>query len=358
VPNPQTRWRIVLPDSMLQDPVNWYHQHLNHLGISGIYETLSAHWWHPLLRGTIEHIILTCDPCQRYKINAPVSYGELPARQANVAPWQEVCVDTIGPWNIKIGNENIQFNALTCIDPVTNLVELMRVQDNTAREAARVFENNWLARYPRPSRCVHDGGPEFKAEFFQLMQRAEIKNVVTTAKNPQANAICERMHQTVGNVIRTLLHVNQPADINSATELVESALATAMHSIRCAMHSTMKATPGSVVFHRDMLLNIPFQADLHALQQKRQLLIDEDLRKANQKRHDHDYQPHDLVLILERDADKLDAKASGPFEISRVHTNGTVTIQVRPNVQQRINIRRIKPYRYPNYLSLEGPLKR
>ncbi len=28
------------------------------------------------------------------------------------------------------------------------------------------------------------------------------------AKNPQSNAVCERMHQTVGNVLRTLLHGN------------------------------------------------------------------------------------------------------------------------------------------------------
>ncbi len=28
------------------------------------------------------------------------------------------------------------------------------------------------------------------------------------AKNPQSNAICERMHQTVTNVLRTLVHTN------------------------------------------------------------------------------------------------------------------------------------------------------
>jgi hypothetical protein len=35
----------------------------------------------------------------------------------------------------------------------------------------------------------------------------------------------------------------------------------------------------------------------------------------------------------------------GPFNITRVHANGTVTIALAPGVIERVNIRRIKPYR-------------
>jgi hypothetical protein len=34
----------------------------------------------------------------------------------------------------------------------------------------------------------------------------ESTDVPTTSKNPQAKAKCERIHQQVGNVLRTLLH--------------------------------------------------------------------------------------------------------------------------------------------------------
>ena len=54
------------------------------------------------------------------------------------------------------------FNALTCIDPVTNLLEIARQNTKTSAETADLFENNWLSRYPRPSQCIHDNGPEFQ----------------------------------------------------------------------------------------------------------------------------------------------------------------------------------------------------
>ena len=54
---------------------------------------------------------------------------------------------------------------------------------------------------------MHDPGTEFTGPEFQtLLENCRIKDVCTSAKNPQANAVCERMHQTVGNVLRTLCH--------------------------------------------------------------------------------------------------------------------------------------------------------
>ena len=43
-------------------------------------------------------------------------------------------------------------------------------------------------------------------------------------KNPQSNAVCERMHQTVGNVLRALLHGNPPQNIVNAAQYVDEAL--------------------------------------------------------------------------------------------------------------------------------------
>ena len=122
-------------------------------------------------------------------------------------------------------------------------------------------------------------------------------------------------------------------------------LATAMHSLRCSTHSTLKTTPGAIVFNRDMLLKLPLQADLVALQKRRQHVIDQNLLRQNAKRRSFDYQPGQQVLILDHEANKLDPKAVGPYSITKAHTNGTVTLQMNPDVYQRINIRRIKPFK-------------
>ena len=152
------------------------------------------------------------------------------------------------------------------------------------------------------------------------------------------------MHQTVGNVLRTLLHTHRPKSYSDAAALVDDALATAIHSLRCSTHSTLRTTPGAIAFNHDMLLNLPLQADLIALQKRRQHVIDQNLLRMNAKRRSFDYQPGQEVLILDHEADKLDPKAVGPYTILRVHTNGTVTLRMTPDVSQRINIRRIKPF--------------
>ena len=79
-----------------------------------------------------------------------------------------------------------------------------------------------------------------------------IEDISSTSKNPQANEICERMHQTVGNILRTLLHRHPPSNEEQAKDIVDNALGTAMHVMRSATTRTLNnISPGSLAFHRD-----------------------------------------------------------------------------------------------------------
>ena len=140
--------------------------------------------------------------------------------------------------------------------------------------------------------------------------------------------------------------MHPPQNIEEANLLVDTALQTAAYSARTAIHTTLKISPGALAFHRDMLLNIPVFADLQLLRDNRQALIDKQLMLANRSRISHDYQPGEQVLILTYKPDKLEPRASGPFTIESVHTNGTVTIRRNPHIVERINIRRIRPFRH------------
>jgi hypothetical protein len=50
---------------------------------------------------------------KRYSIN----FMQLPAQEATSVPWEQVQVDLIGPWNIKVRGHKkpVQFIALMCI---------------------------------------------------------------------------------------------------------------------------------------------------------------------------------------------------------------------------------------------------
>jgi hypothetical protein len=117
-------------------------------------------------------------------------------------PFEECTVELKGPWIIQVCNRLYKFNAFTVIDTVSNLVGLVRIDEKTLAHMARKYTQVWLSRYPWPERCVHNNGGEFVGPEFQfLLQECRIKDAPTSSKNPQANAICERMHQMVGNVL-------------------------------------------------------------------------------------------------------------------------------------------------------------
>ena len=208
------------------------------------------------------------------------------------------------------------------------------------------FTQCWLCRYPHPIRCVRDKGGEFIGSAFQwLLELFTIKDVCSTSKNPQSNAICERMHQTVSNVLSTLVHTNPPQNMASARDIVDDALATAMHAMRTTVATTLGSAPGSLAFARDMFLNVPLIADWQSIARLREHHVNENLRRANRKRYQFDYAPGQQVLKKVHDPTKLGVRTDGPYTIERVHDNGNLTIILRPGVTERINIRRVLPYR-------------
>ena len=94
-----------------------------------------------------------------------------------------------------------------------------------------------------------------------------------------------------------------------------------------------------------MFLDRPLKADLVTIQQKRQQLIDENLRRQNTKRREFVYEVGQLVLVKTVNPNKLKPRAIGPFPIQRVYQNGTIDIKRTPYVTERINIRQVIPFR-------------
>ena len=95
-----------------------------------------------------------------------------------------------------------------------------------------------------------------------MLGKHYIKNVPITTRNPQANAICERMHSTIVNVLRIILRINPPSNEDEAQQVMENALATYMHSKRCAVHEALKISPGALVYQRDTFVDVSVASDL------------------------------------------------------------------------------------------------
>jgi hypothetical protein len=69
------------------------------------------------------------------------------------------------------------------------------------------------------------------------------------------------MHQTVTNVLRTLVHTNSPRNMTQARDILDNALATVMHAMQTTVATTLGSTLGALAFARDVFLNMPLIAD-------------------------------------------------------------------------------------------------
>ncbi len=164
---------------------------------------------------------------------------------------------------------------------------------------------------------------------------------MTSVENPQANAILERIHAVLGNMLCTseldMAEMVKPSDIDVF-------LSDAAWAICSTYHTVLKASPGAAIFGQDMLFDIPFIADWQKIGERRQRLTDLNNARENEGRID-DYKVGQKVLLRKegilRNAESIWHKR--PRLITTVHTNGTITVQCRNKID-RINIRRVKPF--------------
>ena len=84
-----------------------------------------------------------------------------------------------------------------------------------------------------------------------------VRQAITT-RNPQANSMVERAHQTLHQMIRVHDFQNSPIGVEDPFSGILTACAFVMHS---TVHTTNCATPTHLVFGRDAITNTLFKAD-------------------------------------------------------------------------------------------------
>ena len=306
-----------------------------------------------------------CNICQKGK-KRKRKYGHLPPKQVEqLEPWDTVHVDLIGPYSLSakqqqpdgtILDKEFSLTCMTFVDPATGWFEIVEVPtynlinskkesqeviDKTSARISQLFNQVWLARYPRPKKVIFDNGSEFKKDFVPLLKDFAIKPKATTVKNPQSNSPVERIHQVVMNMLNTQGLNEKVFNFIDPWGEILSSIAWA---IRASHHSTLDATPVQLVFGRDMLFNLKSLINWKELTLKKQLQVNKSNNRENLKRINHDYSVGDQVYIVrDKIHRKLDGPKTGPFDITDIYTNGTVRIQ-RGSVNERINIHRLEPH--------------
>jgi transposase InsO family protein len=191
-----------------------------------------------------------------------------------------------------------------------------------------------------------DRGVEFMGEVRKTLEKeygARLK--VITTRNPQANSMVERSHQTIRNMIRS-------QNIQSKNDLENGDWTGVLNAVRFAMratlHTTMRATPMQLVYGRDAVHNIRFEADWQYLKARRQQVIKHNNERENSKRTPHTYIVGDNVMVDQPLHRKYGTpKYKGPYTVDSVNDNGTVRLRIPKGIgaiYETWNIRNIHPY--------------
>ena len=117
-----------------------------------------------------------------------------------------------------------------------------------------------------------------------------------------------------------------------------------MFAIRATYHTTMQATPAQLVFGRDAITNIKYDADWNIIRQRKQEMIRRNNIKENSKRIAHEYQIGDKVLIKNDELAKFRSDPyDGPYRIVAIRDNGNVRVDKGTTIES-LNYRLLKPY--------------
>jgi hypothetical protein len=129
-----------------------------------------------------------------------------------------------------------------------------------------------------PQQTILDRGTEFMAELARMVKNdCGLKLKPVTTRNPQANVIIERVHQTIGNIIQTFnvlaMDSNNPWTGMLAAADVFAAWVT--------HHTTLQASPMQLIFGQDAILNVPHTKDWEHIRQRKQARINKNNRRKN-----------------------------------------------------------------------------
>jgi hypothetical protein len=136
--------KIYIPKVLRKEILKWYNTTLHHPGIVRTEKSIKFHSTWPGMRTDIEKYMKKCRICQLCK-NPHKLYGYSYKQDINQGPWHTICVNTIGPYSVtKKHDMELNLLAITICDPATGWFDVTEIEDKTAAETAKIFDQIWF----------------------------------------------------------------------------------------------------------------------------------------------------------------------------------------------------------------------
>ena len=93
--------RIIVPETLKERVLNWYHTMLVHPGQARMEASIRSCYTWLNMRNDVKEHCRSCNICQRCKRTSKTKYGLLPEKEGEVTKWSRVNVDCWGPKTVR-----------------------------------------------------------------------------------------------------------------------------------------------------------------------------------------------------------------------------------------------------------------
>lgn len=218
--------RIVISRTMTPTIMRYYHEQQGHLGEDRTLTLVKSRFYWPKMDSCIIEAVKRCKSCQLRKTLPAKNHAMMGHLQQPKHPFHIISIDhlAIDP------RQHSRNKVLTVVDEYTKFAIFLHTKDETGKTTAQKLINEVFLRYGFPSSIHSDNGRAFVNRVMKsLRETFKIKHTTTLPHNPQGNATCERMNQTLLNMLGTL-KTDEKANWKKHLLTVQYAYNSSIHS--------------------------------------------------------------------------------------------------------------------------------
>ncbi len=194
-------WWLVFPRYKRSEILSLLHnsKFAGHPGMSRMKLTVGSRFYRPRMRQDIKNWIKCCRLGTMAK-RGPGRPRHPLQQELSGTLFDHVAFDVIGPLPT---TENCNRFILTMIDYYSKWTETYALPNHKAETVANCIVTQWIAHHGIPMRIHSDNAPEFRVYVItQLKEMQSMKGTFRKLYRPQSNGLCERMNQTIENIIK------------------------------------------------------------------------------------------------------------------------------------------------------------
>ncbi len=372
--------QVVIPQSLQEPLLRFYHQTAYgcHSSFLRSYWTLRQKYFFPGMYEACYQFTQSCEDCQRAKSNQTTHRPPL-IPLPTAGKFERLHMDVI---SFSETSEGYKY-CLVITDSFTKWPEAFPLKTQTAENIADVLYSHILTRFGGIKTIVSDLGRNFTSSLVSCLSALfNVKRICTSAYHPMGNASAESVNRSLVQTLRRYGH--------EAHENWVKLIPAILLSYRLSVNKATGESPYFLVYGREMdsCLDLSLKVKPDAPQSVQQYLheliknlelaqeiatrsIEEhkaSYKKAYDRLHKTEQPTYSLgtrVLLQERKptvgkSPKLNRKFSGPYFICDMNDkNYTFRLRSCENNQllpHSVHASRLKPYFYPAYRTLTGPV--